>query len=392
MPLARGADVHVCGGPPGPARREWAPGAGLETCRTSAAGIRAALVFLCALGASAQVVQTVPVISERTTRTVKLPGEFLPYQSVELRARVTGFVESISVDRGSAVKRGEVLVKLSAPEMRVQVLEAEAKVKAIEAQRAEADARIAAAQATYERLRTASETPGAIAGNELIQAEKALEATKAARAGIDVSVEAERAAVEPLREMLTYLHVSAPFDGVVTERYAHPGALAGPAGDPLLKLEQLSRLRLVVAVPEAEVGGIVRNARVPFTVPAYAGEVFHGTVARIGRSLDPKTRTMAVELDVLNSGARLSPGMYPEVQWPVRSGKPALLVPPSAVTSTTARTFVIRVRSGVAEWVDVRRGAAAGDLVQIYGDLNPGDRVVKAANDEIRDGSRIQAK
>jgi multidrug efflux pump subunit AcrA (membrane-fusion protein) len=120
--------------------------------------------------------------------------------------------------------------------------------------------------------------------------------------------------------------------------------------------------------------------------------LFHGTVARIGRSLDPKTRTMPVELDVVNSGARLSPGMYPEVQWPVRTGKTALLVPPSAVTSTTARTFVIRVKSGVAEWVDVRRGAAVSDRLQVYGDLAPGDRVVKSANDEIRDGSRIQAQ
>jgi RND family efflux transporter MFP subunit len=272
------------------------------------------------------------------------------------------------------------------------MLEAEAKVKAVEAQRAEADAKIAAAQATWERLKTASETPGAIAGNELIQAEKALESAKAIRAGIDASVEAARAAVEPLKEMLTYLEVRAPFDGVVTERYAHPGALAGPAGDPLLKLEQVSRLRLVVAVPEAEVGGIVRKARVPFIVPAYSGELFHGTVARIGRSLDPKTRTMPVELDVLNSGGRLSPGMYPEVQWPVRSPRPALLVPPSAVTSTTARTFVIRVKNGTAEWVDVRRGAAVGEMAQVYGDLNPGDLVVKAANDEIRNGSRIQIR
>lgn len=350
------------------------------------------VLFLCAVAASAQVVQTVAVVAEKTSRTVKLPGEFVPYQSVDLRARVSGFVEAVRVDRGSAVKRGETLITLSAPEMRVQVLEAQAKVKAVEAQRAEADAKVAGAQAMYDRLKKASETPGAIAGNELVQAEKVLEATKATRASIDVSVEAARAAVEPLHEMLSYLQVKAPFDGVITERYAHPGALASPAGQPLLKLEQLSRLRLVVAVPEAEVGGIVRNARVPFTVPAYAGESFYGTVARIGRSVESKTRTMPVELDVLNSGGRLSPGMYAEVQWPVRSGKSALLVPPTAVTSTTARTFVIRVKNGIAEWVNVRRGPAVGDLVQVQGDLNAGDRVVKAANDEIRDGARLKVR
>jgi membrane fusion protein, multidrug efflux system len=354
--------------------------------------MKRSFLWLCAVAASAQVVQTVAVVSEKPSRTIRLPGEFAPYQSVEIHSRVSGFVESIRVDRGSAVRRGQVLVTVSAPEMRVQVLEAEAKVKAVEAQRAEADARVAAAQATYERLKTASETPGAIAGNELVQAEKSLEAAKATRASIDVSAEAARAAVGPLKEMLSYLQVTAPFDGVVTERYAHPGALASPSGEPLLKLEQLSRLRLVVAVPEAEVGGIVRNARVPFTVPAYPGQTFHGTVARIGRSIEAKTRTMPVELDVQNSGGRLSPGMYAEVQWPVRTGAAALLVPPTAVTSTTARTFVIRVKNGVAEWVDVRRGPAVGDLIQVQGALSPGDRVVKAANDEIRDGSRVQAR
>lgn len=354
--------------------------------------MKRSLLFVCAIAASAQVVQTVPVVAEKSNRTVKLPGEFMPYQTVDLRARVNGFVQNVNVDRGSAVKRGQTLITLSAPEMRVQVLEAEAKVKAVEAQRAEADARVAAAEATYQRLKTASETPGAIAGNELVQAEKSLEAAKATRASIDVSVEASRAAIAPLKEMLSYLHVTAPFDGTITERWAHPGALASPTGEPLLKLEQLSRLRLVVAVPEAEVGGIVRNARVPFSVPAFPGDTFHGTVARIGRSIESKTRTMPVELDVLNSGGRLTPGMYAEVQWPVRTGKTALLVPPTAVTSTSARSFVIRVKNGIAEWVTVRRGATVGDLVQVLGDLNPGDRVVKAANDEIRDGARVQAK
>lgn len=354
--------------------------------------MRRSFLFLCALAASAQVVQTVAVVAEKPNRTIKLPGEFLPYQSVEVRSRVSGFVEAVRVDRGSSVKSGEVLIALSAPEMRVQVLEAQAKVKAVEAQRAEADARVAAVQATYERLKTASETPGAIAGNELVQAEKSLEAAKAMRASIDVSAEAAKAAVGPLKEMLSYLEVRAPFDGTITERYAHPGALASPSGEPLLKLEQLSRLRLVVAVPEAEVGGIVRNARVAFAVPAYPGETFFGRVARIGRSLDPKTRTMPVELDVMNGSGRLSPGMYPEVQWPVRTGKTALLVPPTAITSTTARTFVIRVSNGTAEWVDVRRGPAVGDLVQVQGSLTAGDRVVKSANDEIRNGSRVQVQ
>ncbi len=340
-----------------------------------------------------QAVETVEVTSDKVNRTVKLPGEFVPYQTVDLHARVAGFVETVRVDRGSNVRRGDLLVTLSAPEMKAQILEAEARVKAAEAELIEQDARIAAAQSTYERLKAASATPGAIAGNELIQAEKGVEAARAAKQGLEMRVQAAKASLEAQKELQSYLRVTAPFDGTITERLVHPGALAGPSSPtPLLRLEQVSRLRLVVAVPEAELGGLVRNAKVPFTVPAYPGQTFQGTVARVGRAMDPKTRTMPVELDVVNAANKLSPGMYPEVSWPVRMSAASNLVPPSAVVTTTARTFVIRVRNGKAEWVTVRKGRPVGDLIEVSGEIAPGDRVVRTATDEIRDGSSVTAK
>jgi RND family efflux transporter MFP subunit len=342
---------------------------------------------------AAQTVQTVPVVSDRVERTVRLPGEFLPYQSVDLHARVAGFVDTVKVDVGSQVKKGDLLVTLVAPEMKAQLAEAEAKVRTLEAERVEADAKVVAAQSTFERMKAASATPGAIAGNELIQAEKAVEAARAARGASDMSVEAAQAFVSSQRELEALLNVTAPFEATVTERIAHPGALAGPGtSEPLLRLQQLTRLRLVVAVPETEVGGIVRNARVPFTLPAYPGQTFRGVVARIPRFLDPKTRTMPVELDVANPGLRLSPGMYPEVQWPVHQQGSSLMVPASAIVTTTARRFVIRVANGRAEWVDVRRGRTSGDLVEVHGNIRAGDQIVIQANDEIRNGASVQAK
>jgi membrane fusion protein (multidrug efflux system) len=177
---------------------------------------------------------------------------------------------------------------------------------------------------------------------------------------------------------------------VITERLVHPGALAGPANGPLLLLEQNTRLRLVVAVPEAEVAGAAYKGAIPFTVPAYPGETFTGTVARISHSIDQKTRTMPIELEVPNPKRRLAPGMYPEIAWPSKQAKPSLVVPASAVVTTTERVFVIRVRSGRAEWVNVKKGARAGEMVEVTGDLAPGDVLVKRATDEIREGSAIQ--
>jgi hypothetical protein len=128
---------------------------------------------------------------------------------------------------------------------------------------------------------------------------------------------------------------------------------------------------------------------VAFTVAAYPGETFSGVVSRIPHSLDEKTRSMPVELDVMNSGRKLAPGMYPEVQWPVRTARAALLVPPTAIVTTTERTFVIRINNGVAEWVNVTRGAPSGDLVEVHGPLGKDDVIVRRGTDEIRPGVRV---
>jgi RND family efflux transporter MFP subunit len=158
---------------------------------------------------------------------------------------------------------------------------------------------------------------------------------------------------------------------------------------PLFRLHQLSRLRLVVAVPEALVGAIVKGAAVTFTVPAYPGETFTGVVGPIAPDLDPKTRTMAVELTVRNADSRLGAGMYPEVRWPVRRPQPSFLVPPTSVATTTERTFVVRVNGGVVQWVNVSRGARVGDLIEVFGMLKEGDIIARRGTDELREGTKV---
>ena len=353
-----------------------------------------AVLLLSALVAHgwSQTGELAPVISKPVSRTIELPGEFLPFLTVSLHAKVPAYVDRVSVDRGSIVKQGELLVEMSAPEMAAQTAEAQSKVQAAEADRLQTEAQLAAAQSTYDRMKKAAETPGAVAGNELIQAEKQVEAARALLNSRQQASRAAQAAVRALQDLQSYWKITAPFDGVVTDRMVHPGALVGPGNDvTLLVVQQVSHLRLVVPVPEEDVSGIMSGANVQFQVPAWPERTFSGTIARISRALDQKTRTMNVELDVMNRDGSLAPGMYPSVKWPVRRLRPSLFVPKTSVVTTTERTFVIRSQNGHAEWVDVRKGVTEGDLVEVLGTLKPGDLVLRRATDEVREGMHIPA-
>lgn len=343
------------------------------------------LLLMLALAAPAQ--ETVRVASRAAERKLPLPGEIRPFEAVNIEAGVPGFIETIAVDKGSLVRKGQTLVELSAPEMQARIAEAEARRETALARQAESEARAAALEATLQRLRKAAETPGAIAENEISVAQKTLDAEKAAVAAAARAAAAHRAESATLRDLQSYLTVKAPFSGVITERLAHPGALAGP-GNVLLRLENHAQLRLIAAVPEAHAAAVAPGARVEFTVPAYPGQTFAGTVARNPGALDPATRTLGVELDVANPARTLAPGMYPEVLWPVR--KSGSFVPVSSVVTTTERVFVIRVAGGKAEWVDVRKGPVSGDLVEVTGRLAAGDEILKRGTDEIRPGTPIR--
>ncbi len=351
-------------------------------------------LFLFVIGAGAQQVPTVDaarVAALPVERKVDLPGELLPYQKTEIRAKISGFVQKVLVDRGARVRAGDVLAELVAPEMDARIAEADARVAVLQSEIAEVKARLAAAEGTTARLKTASATPGAISANELEVAAREIEAIRARIAAGNASVEAAKAGAKALRDTQAYLRITAPFDGTITERRVHPGALAGPQSESMFELEQLNRLRLVVALPEREAGSIPHGKKMTFKVAAFPDLSFTATIARVGGTMDPKTRTMPVELDVPNPKGQLAPGMFPSVSWQVASKSSVLLVPPTAVAVTTERTFVCRIREGRVEWVDVTRGAVSGGLVEVRGLLDEGDVIARRGTDELRVGMRVQA-
>jgi RND family efflux transporter MFP subunit len=274
--------------------------------------------------------------------------------------------------------------------MKAQTAAAEASLHQAEADQSQAEAQAAGVESTFARLQEASKTRGAVAGNELVQSQKERDAAESLVSSRKAATRAAEDRLRAAKELEGYLRVTAPFDGTITDRFVHPGILV-PAGGhtPLLKLQQTGHLRLTVPVPESYVGHVVLGTVVNFHVASQPGRTYSAKIARISNALDTQSRTMMVELDAYNSDGSLAPGMYPTVEWPASSAEPLLLVPATSVVSTTERTFVITAVDGHARWVNVRKGQAFGDQVAIRGDIKQGQKVVKRASDELREGTPL---
>src|SRR5262249_446143 len=174
-------------------------------------------------------VEVAKVVSKKLAITTRLPGELQAYEDVAVFPKVTAYVESIRVDRGTRVRSGQLMARLVAPELPAQRAEAQSKLQAAEAQRAEAEAKLASDQSTFDRLKNASATPGVVAGNDLDVAQRGVDADRAKVEAMRGSAEAAKSGLKSISEIEGYLEVRAPFDGVVTERNVHPGSLVGPA-------------------------------------------------------------------------------------------------------------------------------------------------------------------
>lgn len=325
-----------------------------------------------------------PALEAFTLQKAKLstafqtPAELIAWQHVDLYAKENSFVRKLYVDVGSEVQAGQLLVSLEAPELNSRLAAAESRLKSQEAI-------YTASRSQYDRLMETSKTPGTISQNDLDQA--------AARKNSDLAqLEAAKAAHKEVMVMQGYLEIRAPFTGVISARNANQGGYVGPSGKgsefPMFTLQTQRKLRLVVAVPEAYTGYLDSKHPVEFTVKAIPNEVFKGHVNRLSGALDTRLRSERVEIDVDNNSKRLLPGMIAEVKIPFPARDSTLIVPKSALVSSTERVFVIRLVNNKAEWVDVKRGREASGNIEIFSDkLQSGDQLVKKGSEELRDGA-----
>jgi RND family efflux transporter MFP subunit len=361
-------------------------------------------------------IPTVPVatVGKATlANDLTLTAEFLPYQDVDVMAKVAGYVKTISVDIGDHVQQGQVLAVLEAPEIQSDVARAKAGVAAAEANIVTAQAAVQRAQATagmtklsFQRLQeVATKDKGLVPRQDIDVAQSRQMEAEAQLASAESSVQAARDAKagadqELIRAqtMLGYATIRAPFAGVVTKRYASTGSMiqAGIASQtqamPVVKLAQNNLLRLILPVPVNDVAGVKNGQTVDVNISSL-GRTLQGTVTRSADSVQMATRTMDTEVDVPNRDGSLVPGMYAEVHLHLAARPNVLSVPLDAVDglgTSVQQAYV--VRDGIVHLVAVKTGLQTPNRLEILSGLQDGDKVIVGRHTGLSDGERVDAQ
>ncbi|HEX9022869.1 MAG TPA: efflux RND transporter periplasmic adaptor subunit [Geobacteraceae bacterium] len=364
------------------------------------------------------------------SRDLVLTAELRPFQEVEVMAKVAGYVKSIHVDIGDKVRKGELLAVLEIPEMADDLARGTSALKASESEAARARDELHRTQSVHEiahlsfsRLaEVAAKRPGLIAQQELddargkdLAAEAQVAAAQSGREAANDHVQVNRAALSRIRTMLAYARVTAPFDGVVTKRYADTGSMiqAGTASQtqvmPLVRLSDNSTLRIVVPVPESVVPTIHVGKEVEVRVPTL-NRSFAGKVSRFTTKLATSTRTMDTEIDMANPGRDLVPGMFADVRLTLDSRKGVLAVPITAVDLAGGNSGQAResgagqgaaARSGrvmvvtPANRIEVRQvslGLETSDKMEILSGLKQGELVVIGGRSSLQAGQLVKPR
>ena len=353
--------------------------------------------------------------AERRTvgNTLTIAGEFKPFQDVDVHAKVAGYIRKIYVDVGDHVKAGQTLAVLEIPELAAQLSGADAAVRRSkeEIRRAESDLSRAksahsAAHSAYARLKQAADSrAGLVAQQEIddwqakdLEFEAQVSSSSAALSAAQQQLQVAEANQKQYAALSDYSRIVAPFSGVVTARYADTGALiaAGTSSStqslPVVRLAEISKLRLVLPIPESLAAQIHLGDPVKARVQALNQDIV-GKVSRFADSLDRQTRTMETEIDFDNRDGHLIPGMYAETQLALREKKDALTVPVEAVTRYGDDATVLAVNpQNLIEERHVKLGLEDSVRVEVLSGLADKDRVVIGNRSQFRPGQKIQPK
>ena len=308
-----------------------------------------------------------------------LPGTIEAWQETHINARTDGYVKRWYADIGDAVKAGQLLVELDAPEI-------DQALAAARATRAQAVANLDIARTTYERWKSLVEKK-TVPAQELDERHATFEARKA-------DLLAAEAEVARLSELSGFKRIVAPFDGTVTRRRVELGALIDAGGGrEMYRIAETRRLRIRVGVPQANLRAIARGMPATVLVAEFPGQRFDGKVSRTAGAVDPSTRTLLTEVELANDDGRLLPGLYAQVRFNLPFASETVLVPTNAVRVDAAGAHVATVDNAQQVRIaKVELGRNLGTQVEVLHGLAPDTAVILNPTDLLKDGPPVPAK
>jgi RND family efflux transporter MFP subunit len=350
---------------------------------------------------------------ERLSRTMSLAGEFRANRQVDLHAKVAGYLKTIAVDVGDRVREGAVVATLEVPEMDADLAQAAAQRSRAEAEllrgRAElqrSEASLTLERVSYDRLAAAAKAEkGLIAEQEIDAAMARRTASEAqvasAKAAITIAerqIEAAKAGEQRTHMLKDYTRISAPFAGVITRRYADPGAMiqAGTASQsqamPVVRLAEIAKMRFVAVAPESAVP-LIRTGH-PVEVRAAAlNRSFPAAVSRVNGNIQFSSRTMEVEIDVANSAGLLLPGMQGEAVLTLAQSQDAITVPVQAVINAGGNRYVWFVNGNEeVEERQIRTGIESAASFEVLEGLRGDEQLVVSNRGLLKPGLKVRSK
>ena len=310
-------------------------------------------------------------------RYINLPGEVHPLFRVTLFAKVDGYLNRLTVDKGDSVKAGDLIADIEVPELRANKVKYSAEVELAEAE--------------FNQISEApTNNPANASSSELKEARNRIAVAK----GKLSVVKANLAYTEA---MLNYAQVIAPFDGIITKRYVDPGAYIPvpnaadtPAAAAIVDLTDFKTLRMQVAVPETETPHIQLGQPIRWTTDDYPGQHFDGTVTRTYWALDQATKTMLTEAQMTNPGMLLRPGMLVNARIGLEKKEDALLIPLGALVKEKVNSFVFTVADGKTRKLPIQTGFNDGTNVEIVAGIQPSDLIIPTGQQAFRDGQPVK--
>lgn len=360
-------------------------------------------------------IPTVPVAKVQRANIsddLTVTAEFIPYQEIDVMAKVAGYIRAINVDIGDRVRTGQVLAVLEVPEMQDDITRAAAAVEASEAEIVTARDDLNRAKSAYDMahlsytrvLDVSKKEPGLVPQQEVdevhskdLVAEAEVSAAQSTLEAAQRKANMAKAEQARWKTLQNYTVITAPFTGVVTKRYANVGAMiqAGTASEtqamPVVRLSQNNLLRLILPVPESAVPSIHNGETVDVTVSALH-RTFPGRVTRFADEVQKTTRTMDTEVDVPNPNLILIPGMYADVKLCLQQSNHALTVPLDAVDETSGSPEVFAVRDSVIRVLPVTTGLRTPQREEIRSGVREDDVVITGRHAGLRDGERVDTK